>query len=565
MKKFFYPLTVFLLFSLTFFALISYFEESEAAQTWVLQTRDLFFKIRRLSSPLPDAMNEMVLVTIDDASCEKLGARWPWPRKLFASLIDALARSNTAVVGLNLAFTGLEGEEEASTLLLSESMRRQGNTVVGAVFDKENRLIKPHPLLLESHVRYGYLEKIVDPDLSIRRSYLVRPYRLQRVLSGAGALVETGQFSEYSFPLQVLAAWKGSDLYFHPDEGWVEWDKKRRVFVDEDGSYPINYLADGSDFHKIPAWKIIQGRFRPEEVKGKIVLVGLASSLLADMHSTPFGIMPGAAIHANEVLAIVSGRLLRFAPGEVTLGISWLVSILVLSFFLFRSFWVGLLGYGACFSGAFLLSQMAFLKDVVVEPFYLLFGTSFAAVAGGLANSFRLLLEKQGLETKVIHDKMTGLYTYDFLRWRLEDEWRRCEKLKLPVAVAMTDLDHFKKINDTLGHEVGNEMIKRAGAVIKESVRGYDVVARYGGDEFVVLLWHASLEDAKDYRNRLRSLYEAMARTLEPALQDSSISIGVAAFDPRVNPKFPSRPQQLIEEADQDLFMDKKDRRKEAR
>jgi diguanylate cyclase (GGDEF)-like protein len=145
---------------------------------------------------------------------------------------------------------------------------------------------------------------------------------------------------------------------------------------------------------------------------------------------------------------------------------------------------------------------------------------------------------------------------------RLEDEWKRCQKGKLPVSIVMTDLDRFKQINDTLGHEVGNDMIKRAARVIKESVRGYDVVSRYGGDEFVILLWHTTQKEADAYRERLRGLYHGMAKQLAPELQGSSISIGVATYDPSVDPLYPTDTQKLIEEADKDLFADKESRRK---
>ena len=106
-------------------------------------------------------------------------------------------------------------------------------------------------------------------------------------------------------------------------------------------------------------------------------------------------------------------------------------------------------------------------------------------------------------------------------------------------------------------------MILRAAAVIRESARGYDVVARYGGDEFVILLWHANHEEAKAYRERLRKQYEAMASTLtEPLLKASSISIGVASHDPKTSETIFKNAQALIEAADQDLFRDKESRRK---
>jgi diguanylate cyclase (GGDEF)-like protein len=233
----------------------------------------------------------------------------------------------------------------------------------------------------------------------------------------------------------------------------------------------------------------------------------------------------------------------------------------VFALFLSKRFWLGFIGFIVAAGGVFLGAQAAFSKDYVIEPFVLFLGPLAALVFGVIAVSLKLFLENRGLETKVIHDKMTGLYTYEYLRVRLDDEWQRSRKLKTSVSVVMTDLDRFKKINDTLGHEVGNEMIKRTAAVIKESVRGYDVVSRYGGDEFMVLLWHASQKDAKEYRLRLRDQYHAMAKKLQPELQDSSISIGVATFDPQVDPKFPPNAQTLVEIADKDLFEDKESRR----
>jgi diguanylate cyclase (GGDEF)-like protein len=336
---------------------------------------------------------------------------------------------------------------------------------------------------------------------------------------------------------------------------------RRAIFLGTDGSYTINYLAPESDFIKIPAWKVAQGKISDAEIRNKTVLIGLRSSLFSDMHPTPLGVMSGIGIHANEFISIVSGRMIRFVPDQVTRTIAWLVGLCVLALYLSRRFWLGLLFSAAALGGLFVGAQLLFSHDYLMEPFLALFGPFFATLAGFFSNSLRLLLENKGLETKVIHDKLTGLYKYEYLRECLDEEWKRCLRAKAPLSIVMTDLDRFKQINDTLGHEVGNEMIRRAGTVIQESARRYDVVSRYGGDEFVVLLWHSNLEEAKTYRERLREMYHAMVKTLEPALQGSSISIGVASFDPEKDPHKPAGPQALIEEADKDLFADKNSRR----
>lgn len=558
MKKYTYPLAVLALFTALCLFFPSYYAQSEALQKAALQTRDFFFKVRHLSAPTPEEIKNIVIITIDDESCQKLGARWPWSRKVFAAMVDELKKRGAKVIGLNVSFTGVEGEDDSATDALAQVLRNHGSVVIGATFDSENHLIKPNAKITDAVARIGYLEKIVDTDYSIRRSYLLRPYSLEKISSYS---------FESSFPLQLVAVYSGSleanAPRFDRDLGLLTAGVPRRaILVNADGSYAINYLVAESDFIKIPAWKVVEGRLANEDVRGKVALVGLTSSLFSDRHPTPFGLMSGISIHANEFLSIIIGRQLHFVPDKITFFVAWLSGLLIVILFLLRRFLLGFVGMLVIFFGLFLGAQFFFNRDFVVDAFNLILGPLFGMLTGVTANSLKLLLENKGLETKVIQDKLTGLYTYEFLRARLDEEWRRCQKAKTPVSVVMTDLDRFKKINDTLGHEVGNEMIRRAAAVIKESVRGYDVISRYGGDEFVILLWHASLGEAKAYRGRLRNLYHAMAKTLAPELQGSSISIGVATFDPNDSgPVQPKDPQALVEEADKDLFLDKKSRR----
>ncbi len=558
MKKYIHALVTVLFFSFLFWFIPSYFQHSEGFQNFKAQIRDVFFKVRHIASSTPDIAKNVVIVTIDEESCEKLESRWPWPRKIFSGLIDQLHESGAKVVGLNVSFTGLENGDESSTRELAAAMARHGNVVVGATFDKGGHLIKPSPILVPA-TKYGYLEKIVDNDLFIRRSYLLRPYEVK----GAGS--SEGSF-ESSFPLQLFLAADGPDdkkPRFDRDLGLLTaGTPTRAVNLGDDGSYTINYLVSENDFFKIPAWKIVERKFEPGSLRGKAVLVGLTSSLFADTHPTPFGNMSGIGIHANEFLALLTGRQLFFVPDSITLFVSWILSLAVLFLFLFRKSWLGFTAFALMLFLFLVGVQMAFARDIVAEPFIPIFALFLSMLVGAVSDSLKLLWENKGLQSKVIQDKMTGLYTYEYLRMRLEDEWKRCHKAKIPITLVMTDLDRFKKINDTLGHEVGNAMIKRTAAVIKESARGYDVVSRYGGDEFVILLWNASAKEAQVYRDRLRSMYHEMAKKLEPELHDSSISIGVASFDPAVDPDTPKDTQALIEQADKDLFIDKESRRK---
>lgn len=566
MKKAWYPLSVLALFSLVFSFLPAYYANAEWLQTASMRTRDVFFKIRRLSTAPPARAGEVTIVSIDEESCERLNARWPWSRRVVAELVDGLRAKGARVVGLNLSFTGLEDGQDASTLELARAVREHGNVVVGATFDRENKLMKPTEAI-ERAARHGYLEKIVDPDFSIRRSFLLRPYTEHRRGEEGAEDVTSDTSFERSFPLELMTAassGEASKPRFDPDLGLLTVGRPRvGVYLRGDGSHVINYLVSDEDLTVVPAWEVVQGKASDKDFRGKVAIVGLTSSLFADTHPTPLGFLPGAVIHANEYVSVFSRRNLRFMPDKLEFLLSWASGACVLLLFLQRRFWLGILGFLLATTGLFFGSQVAFARDVVLEPFVLLLGPAAGALAGILASSLKLLLENRNLESRAIRDKLTDLYKYEYLRECLEEEWKRCKHASVPVSVVMTDLDRFKNINDILGHEAGNEMIRRAGQVIQSSVRHYDIVSRYGGDEFVILLWHANLEEAKAYRQRLRGLYETMARKLdEPLLHESSISIGVATYDPKANSAYPPDAQRLVEDADKDLFLDKEVRRK---
>jgi diguanylate cyclase (GGDEF)-like protein len=108
-------------------------------------------------------------------------------------------------------------------------------------------------------------------------------------------------------------------------------------------------------------------------------------------------------------------------------------------------------------------------------------------------------------------DDLTGLYNVRYLQQRFSEEWKRAERHREPLAIAMIDVDHFKAVNDSHGHDVGDAVLREVSARLRGSVRDTDVVARYGGEEFVVLLPGTPVQAAQQALVRLqRSLSEAL-------------------------------------------------------
>jgi len=133
---------------------------------------------------------------------------------------------------------------------------------------------------------------------------------------------------------------------------------------------------------------------------------------------------------------------------------------------------------------------------------------------------------------RAITDPLTGLYNYGFFRERLALELERAQLTGDPLALVMFDIDHFKKYNDTHGHQEGNRVLVKVAEILKGTGRRGDVVARYGGEEFVALLYGASASDAWRFAETFRNAISAQAFTRDGGKPPDHITVsgGVATF-----------------------------------
>ena len=124
-------------------------------------------------------------------------------------------------------------------------------------------------------------------------------------------------------------------------------------------------------------------------------------------------------------------------------------------------------------------------------------------------------------------DEVTGLYNRRFFSLRLEEEISRFRRFNHPVSVVVLDLDGFKSVNDEFGHAVGDETLRDVGQILMKHSRGINVVSRYGGDEFAVLLVETSKAGARLYADRIR---EVVAKHPFPHGKVVTASFGVASL-----------------------------------
>jgi two-component system cell cycle response regulator len=110
------------------------------------------------------------------------------------------------------------------------------------------------------------------------------------------------------------------------------------------------------------------------------------------------------------------------------------------------------------------------------------------------------------LEEMSIRDGLTRLYNHRHFYNRLDEEYSRAVRYNTPLSLVFFDIDDFKEVNDTCGHTQGDEVLRQIGRIIKNVVRECDIAARYGGDEFAILLPNTTVEGALDLASRLRSI-----------------------------------------------------------
>lgn len=163
------------------------------------------------------------------------------------------------------------------------------------------------------------------------------------------------------------------------------------------------------------------------------------------------------------------------------------------------------------------------------------------------------LSEIRALETQLreqaLRDPLTGLYNRRFLMPTLARELARCRRAELPLCVMLIDVDHFKRINDTFGHDGGDAVLRNLGAHLTRTLRAADVVCRFGGEEFVLVLPEMPASSAKDRAETVRRSWEAVTVTHGGHEIRSTLSVGIAAL-----PEHGQTEEELLKSADLALY-----------
>ena len=165
-----------------------------------------------------------------------------------------------------------------------------------------------------------------------------------------------------------------------------------------------------------------------------------------------------------------------------------------------------------------------------------------------LARSFDAM--RNGLAEQIGTDALTGCMNRRALEARLRADWRLAKRRGTHIALAAIDLDHFKQINDTRGHPVGDIVLQQLAGIMKSTARDTDAVGRIGGDEFLILLPDTGWQGALTFAERLRRRVDDFTFGPPGSPMTITISVGVAL----ARGTDPISPEELLKEADRSLY-----------
>ena len=449
-----------------------------------LKTLDLVYKVNYKLSSAKENTDNIVIVTIDDESYREMELRWPWSRGVIAGIIKKISENKPLLICVDLLFAG-ESVKKEDDLILAQSMIDAGNVFTAAFFEKNGKYLTPYKIIANSMNSFGLVNKAHDSDYAIRRT---RPF----------VVSNTDEIIDYSLAIKVA-----SYVLNIPIDKLVS-----RIPILKDNTYYVYFFEKPNNFNTIPVWKIFDTKSDLKFLKDKIVFLGTTAKVSHDEFYTPLGTMPGVFIIINETLALINNNFLK--PADTNINFSILFLFVFLAFICgFRLPIIpGIIIFFGEICGFFAILVIFFRANIIGDTIgvFLLLILIFFALYG--VKYITLTIENIILKRQAITDGLTNLYLFRYFELKLKSELRKALKEQTPLALAIYDIDHFKKINDTYGHDFGNTALKAIAKILKDNSRYYDTTARFGGEEFCAIMPKMKKEDAVKHCEYLRKKIE---------------------------------------------------------
>lgn len=503
---------------------------------------------------------KIIIVEINEDAIRSVG-RWPWDREWHATLIQALKDFGARAVALDMLFS--EQANPRTDELLSKVIQKSGLVFLPLAYEKVDGFAATGPMRsLPSIARdaAGEGHTHIEPDRD-------------GVLRQVHAYLEDQGTRRWQLGiLLALRSWglNETDLRVDHDNLMIPIPSNPvlQIPLDKDARMMVNWPARWTDsFRHVSYVDVInsygaqlkgeKAKLNPEIFKDSICLVGITAAGLFDIYATPLETSyPTVGVTASVLNSLLERSVLSPAPRTTHILLmlifsGFLLLIMLRAKYLYSFIAIGLLAavYGAA---AYLLFVYAHVVMSLVYPLLLIL-SGYVALAG--YHQIVITIEKNRLLKLATTDPLTGLFNIAHFKRLLQAELQSTRlRAKKDICLVMADGDHFKKVNDTYGHAIGDDVLRGLADVLRSNCRALDVAARYGGEEFIIMLPGATLDAGLKVAEKIRVGVETRRYNLGPGGTPVTFtaSFGVVAFVPGESM------DDFLKRADEALYLAKK-------
>jgi len=569
-KLFLNELSIILIVTVCLSALFSFSNTLEYIELKFLNTKYYFNKFKN-NSPYKN----MVFIDIDDKSLVEIKDRWPWNRRKFAKIVDIISKFNPKLIYFDIVFSQPSFQDKEQDKILSESLLKAGNVLMSSYIYKngQERLVLPAEQIAASLCGVGFVDPYKDIDNQIRNVRLIAevPYEFmgqkgyRQVYYGGLQIflrymnLEEEDVIEYTSSNSPL---KPGSKHIVSEENITKIKIKKFEFPLIKGRMYINYYPDAK-IEKYSFVDVLNQRVSiDKKIKNKIVFIGSSAAIQHDTADTPVGTLPGMQIIATSVATMLDKNFIKKPGNFITFIFTLILSLLAV-----------IETYRLLPVNAFLmfLGEVVFAHILSIILFF--FWNYWLPVAPITVTLFLVYLiamvvrytfiqiENIKLYKLATTDGLTGLVVHRYFQLRLDEELARARRYKRTLSLLLSDIDHFKKFNDTYGHQQGDIVLKEVAKIFKSRIRTSDLAARYGGEEFAVIMPETDEKGALTLAERLRQAVEFHTVPGPGKSLSVTVSIGISTFNYEKN----LTKEEFIEEADKALYQAKENGRNQVK
>ncbi len=510
---------------------------------------------------------DSVVLDIDDESLRQLEPHigtWPYNRGIYARLLDYLSEKGAKAVVFDIIFSDQREQDEDfyRSVLKNKIVFFAASSPVGEVTTDREDIERLKYLSLQPQTELPYIE--------MKSVILPRSGIVGRGEDGAGIGVVTAasdpdgilrrlpliyRVNDYFLPSLTLRIaeddYNKTGYSYNPDHG-VLTAGKLQLPVGTMGTLHVYFPENANSILALPFFEVAQTALGITDVddegffQGKTVFIG-STAYLSDRVNTPRGSMSGTYVLAIAHETINKGLALK--PDKKI----WNIILVCIALFPGLFTWLKkdlthlhligipiLAGIAALLAG---LGLMAFFsqKTALLFPLEILLLSTFISFVYHqvMTKKFNRMLteDNAALASAARTDTLTGLFN----RRAFHDEFYKEIKTasrhnRRPPCVALMDLDHFKQVNDTHGHDIGDEVLKVFARVLNEGIRATDTCCRWGGEEFAVLFPETDPGDAAIVLERIRSGISRENIESPAGELTVTVSIGIAEIESLEDP-----------------------------